>query len=186
MRTAALAAFATCLAVAAAHAQQTQGGKSARPQAGSMTGGVEFASPPPPTIAKLPTPPGVPAGIWLLPLQAAVQIYDCDGRLCGRIVWLSRPRDPEGQLVLDKKNPDPSLRRRPICGLPVLWGLQPAGLDHWKNGWLYNPDEGKTYRVQGQFRGADTLVVRVYVGIPLLGRTSVWQRVPRLSSEGWC
>ena len=65
---------------------------------------------------------GIPQGVWLIDNEVAVQIFDCSNLLCGRIVWLSIPRDPQGRLVLDKKNPDPALRQRPLCGLTIFWG----------------------------------------------------------------
>src|SRR5690349_1133758 len=40
----------------------------------------------------------VPAGVWLIEGKAAVQIFDCSGQLCGRILWLLTPRDPQGRL----------------------------------------------------------------------------------------
>ena len=52
--------------------------------------------------------------------------------------------------------------------------------------WLYNPDDGMTYRVRAELRSADTFVARIYFGIPLFGETWTLLRVPRLSSEGWC
>jgi hypothetical protein len=76
---------------------------------------------------------------------AAVQIFDCSGQLCGRIVWLRMARDSVGWLARDDKNPDPAFRQRPLCGLTVLQGLEPAGLDRWNSGWLYNPSDGQTY-----------------------------------------
>jgi uncharacterized protein (DUF2147 family) len=171
-RTAAFAAFALLMTLETAQAQPPPGASGEIPA--------------PPTIAPLPAPPGVPQGIWLLPLNAAVQVFDCDGQLCARIVWLAKARSADGRLVLDGKNPDPALRQRPLCGETVLWGLKPAKADHWADGWLYNPDDGITYRIMGQFSDADTLEARIYLGIPFFGRTLVWRRVPRLSSEGWC
>ena len=131
-------------------------------------------------------PAGIPAGVWLMPLKVAVQIFDCAGLLCGRIVWLRRPRDAAGRLAHDKKNPDPALRQRPLCGQTVIWGLQPTGPDRWKSGWLYNPDDGKTYRLTAQLSAADTMIARIYLGIPLFGETWTMRRVPLLDSEGWC
>jgi len=125
-------------------------------------------------------------GVWLMPSRVALQIFDCGGLLCGRIVWLQHPRNPAGQLVRDKKNPDPALRERPLCGRTVLWDLRSVGLDHLEGGWLYNPDDGKIYRVKGDLRSADTVVARIYLGAPLFGENWTLLRVPRLSSEGWC
>jgi Uncharacterized protein conserved in bacteria (DUF2147) len=92
----------------------------------------------------------VPDGAWLIDgTGGAVQIFDCDGLPCGRIVWLWMARDIAGRPASDKKNPDPAFRQRLLCGLTILQGLQPAGLDHWNSGSLYNPDDGVTYRDGG-------------------------------------
>lgn len=58
--------------------------------------------------------------------RVAVQLFDCTGQLCGRIVWLLRPRTPAGQPYLDTLNPEPSLRQRHLCGLTIIWGQQPG------------------------------------------------------------
>ena len=84
----------------------------------------------------------VPEGTWFIDGAAAVQIFDCSGQLCGRIAWLRTARDTAGRPARDDKNPDPIFRQRPLCGLTVIQGLQPAGLDHWNSGSLYNPDDG--------------------------------------------
>jgi uncharacterized protein (DUF2147 family) len=128
----------------------------------------------------------VPEGAWFIDGAAAVQIFDCSGQLCGRIIWLRTARDTAGRLVRDNKNPEPASRQRPLCGLTILHGLQPAGLDHWNSGSLYNPHDGQTYRVSAELRSADVFVARIYLGVPLFGETKTLLRVPRFRSEGWC
>jgi uncharacterized protein (DUF2147 family) len=129
----------------------------------------------------------VPDGAWFIDgTGGAVQIFDCSGLLCGRIIWLWTARDMAGRPTSDKKNPDPAYRQRLLCGLTVLQGLQPAGLDHWNGGSFYNPDDGVTYRVSAELRSADVFVARIYLGVPLVGETKTLLRIPRLRSEGWC
>ncbi len=128
----------------------------------------------------------LPEGVWLNEPNFALQVFDCDGLLCGRVVWLRNVRDPKGQIQHDKLNPDPVLRQRLLCGLTVMWALRPNGENAWKNGWFYNPDDGKTYRINAQLHAPDTIVARVYVGIPLFGETRTLHRVPHLESAGWC
>ena len=106
--------------------------------------------------------------------------------LCGRVIWLEKARDTAGRLARDDKNPDPIFRQRPLCGLTVIQGLEPTGLDHWNSGSLYNPEDGQTYRVSAELRSADAFLARIYLGVPLFGETKTLLRVPRLSSEGWC
>ena len=139
-------------------------------------------------LSPFPAPlfrPSFPRGRGLS-TAAAVQIFDCSGQLCGRIAWLRTARDTAGRLARDNKNPDPASRQRPLCGLTILHGLQPAGPDHWNSGALYNPENGQTYRVSAELRSADVFVARIYLGVPLFGETKTLLRVSRLRSEGWC
>ena len=128
----------------------------------------------------------VPQGVWLMDARVAVQIYNCADLLCGRILWLQIPRDPQGELDRDKNNPDPALRQRHLCGLTVLWNLRPAGSQRWRGGWFYDPENGRTYNVSAQLKSADVLIARVYLGIPLFGETKTLIRVPHGTSKGWC
>ncbi len=128
----------------------------------------------------------VPDGVWLIDAKAVVQIFDCGRLLCGRILWLLTPRDPQGRLHRDANNPDLALRQRRLCGLTILWGLRPAGPGRWEGGWFYNPDDGTTYRVSAELRSADLIVARVYVGIPLLGETRTLVGFAHGMSDGWC
>jgi uncharacterized protein (DUF2147 family) len=128
----------------------------------------------------------VPEGVWLVDSDAALQMFDCDGRLCGRVAWLRNVLDPTGQIQRDKQNPEYALRQRLVCGLIVIWGLQPVDQESWKGGWFYNPDDGKTYRAAARLQSNDVLIARIYLGLPFIGTTKVLHRVSRLSSEGWC
>jgi uncharacterized protein (DUF2147 family) len=117
---------------------------------------------------------GIPEGVWLIDNKVAVQIFDCSNLLCGRILWLSIPRDPQSRLDRDKKNPQPALRQRPLCGLTILWGLRPAGPDRWTDGWFYNPDDGDTYIPQ---RNSDPPTRSKHASIwasPSLGRPKLY------------
>jgi uncharacterized protein (DUF2147 family) len=128
----------------------------------------------------------VPQGVWLMDARVAVQIYSCADLLCGRILWLQIPRDPQGRLDRDKNNPEPALQQRPLCGLTVLWNLHSAGPQHWEGGWFYNPENGKTYNVSAQLKSADVLIARIYLGNPFFGETKTLIRVPHGTSKGWC
>ncbi|MGL4967049.1 MAG: DUF2147 domain-containing protein [Inquilinus sp.] len=125
-------------------------------------------------------------GVWLIDGKAAVQMFDCEGLLCGRILWLQIPRDPQDQMVRDKNNPEPALRQRQLCGLTIISGMRPTGSDRWEGGSFHNPDDGKTYGVSAELKSADVLIARIYAGIPALGETKTLQRVPHCTSEGWC
>jgi uncharacterized protein (DUF2147 family) len=82
-------------------------------------------------------------GEWLIDGRVVVQTFDCGAKMCGPILWLKVPRNPQGQLDQDKKNPNPALRIRRLCGLTFLWNLQPDASERWRDGRFYNPDDGK-------------------------------------------
>lgn len=128
----------------------------------------------------------VPQGVWLIDGEAAVQIFDCNGLLCGRLRWLQTADDPQGQLKRDKRNPDPALRQRELCGLTLIWGLRPTGPNHWDNGSFYYPDSGKTYSLRMELTPSDALVARFYQGISFVGETKTLTRVQHGTSKGWC
>jgi uncharacterized protein (DUF2147 family) len=129
---------------------------------------------------------GVPQGIWLVDGEAAIAIFDCNGLLCGRISWLQIPNDLRGQLKRDKRNPNPTLQQRQLCGLTVIGKLRSTGPNHWDDGWFYNPDSGKSYDVKLELTSSDALVARFYQGTPMVGETKTLTRVPHGTSEGWC
>ncbi len=104
------------------------------------------------TIALLTSPvsatasaePG-PHGVWIMDNgKVTVQVDDCGGNLCGKIVALSKPLDKHGNPKLDKENPDPALRKRPVIGITILQNMKADGGNKWV-GTIYNADDGYTY-----------------------------------------
>ena len=78
----------------------------------------------------------------------------------------------------DEKNPDPALRGRPLTGLELFAGFAWDGDGRWTGGTIYDPNSGRTYRCIITWVDENTLKVRGYVGVPMLGRTDTWTRVP--------
>jgi uncharacterized protein (DUF2147 family) len=122
-------------------------------------------------------------GIWKTELdESKVEIFMCGEKVCGRIIWLKSPvytdsKDGEvGTPFIDRKNPDPALRSRPILGLRILEGFTAKGDNNWENGTCYDPKSGNTYRGKIHLAAPDRLELRGFIGIPLFGRTSVWIR----------
>ena len=138
------------------------------------------------TVAAPPASSAVPRGTWIFTNRVALQIFDCSGLLCGKIVWLLRPNNPAGQPDIDHLNPDPVLRQQHLCGLTIIWGMEPNGQDRWSNGWLYDPKDGITYNVTAELTSPSIITARVYRGIPLLGRTEILVRDPPLRPDGRC
>jgi uncharacterized protein (DUF2147 family) len=118
-----------------------------------------------------------------------VQVADCGAALCGTVTRvianhsMSRP----GEAM-------PAAGARDPMGLALLTGFVPT--EHapaaaggapqpvqWR-GEIYNRENGKTYSCLLSQDARGDLVVRPYVGLPLLGRTQVWQRLGDASASG--
>lgn len=117
-----------------------------------------------------------PTGLWLTEKKGVVvDLYECDGALCGRTVWLKKMTFKNGEPRLDAKNPDPALRDRHWCGIEVITGVKPKGDGAWRGGKVYDPKTGE--RFDFDIEATKTgLKVRGYLGLPLLGKSERWTR----------
>ena len=98
------------------------------------------------------------------------------GAYQGYIDWLKTPLDESGKAKLDPKNPDKTLRSRPLMGMVVLTGLKSKGDNKFDGGKIYDPKSGNTYSCKGELKGANTLALRGFIGVSLVGRTDTWTR----------
>jgi uncharacterized protein (DUF2147 family) len=87
-----------------------------------------------------------PIGTWTTENgRSHIKIAKCGEGLCGTIVWLKEPNDPEtGKPKTDKNNADSGKRSRPLIGVPIVLGMKPSGANKWA-GQVYNAEDGKTY-----------------------------------------
>ena len=81
----------------------------------------------------------------------------------------------DGKPTLDVNNPKPELRNRSTLGIVIIWKLKYEDGEY-VDGYVYNPRDGKTYRMEMKVIDSDTLKIRGYMGISLLGQTQVWKR----------
>ena len=112
-------------------------------------------------------------GLWRTARHGAlVDIADCgDATPCGTLAWASEAVFAGN--TQDVRNRNLALRERPLIGVPVLWGF----LRHesgWRSGWIYNPEDGKTFRAKLQLLSIDELRVTGCLG-PLC-RSQIWTR----------
>jgi len=119
---------------------------------------------------------GDASGIWLTQAgDAKVRVSKCGGGICGVVVWLRTPIDPAtAKPAVDDKNPNPSLAKRPMIGLPLFSGMQPSGPNKW-SGQIYNADDGNSYASNVSVSGPDSLRVEGCVGGALCGGET-WTR----------
>jgi uncharacterized protein (DUF2147 family) len=101
-----------------------------------------------------------PTGVWIDHTgRGAVEISNCGGTLCGRIVWLK-----------DTGNGS-------VCGKQVIGNVKPVSSGRWDNGWIFDVDENKRYDVEITALG-DRLKVVGYMGSKFLSETMMWRRAP--------
>jgi len=108
--------------------------------------------------------------------EAHVEITKKNDKYFGKIVWLKETKDDKGIVKTDLKNPDASLKARPILGLEILKDFVFTG-SKWTDGTIYDPKSGKTYSCNMTLKDNGQLNMRGYVGISLIGRSEVWKRV---------
>jgi uncharacterized protein (DUF2147 family) len=111
-------------------------------------------------------------GTWLTADKSGqITIYKNGNKYFGKIKSGSR------QEKLDVNNPDKAKRKDPLLGLVILKDFTFNGSDEWKNGTVYDPDNGKTYRCIITLENKNSLKLRGYIGFSWIGRTEVWKRV---------
>ena len=115
-------------------------------------------------------------GIWLNEEKdAKIQIFRSGDTYAGELVWIANAYEADGKTPRkDSKNPDAALRNRGLLNLVILNGFE-FDDGEWEDGKIYDPKSGKTYSSKMKLKG-NTLEIRGYVGVSLLGRTTVWTR----------
>jgi len=106
--------------------------------------------------------------------DARVEIFREGDKYYGKVVWLEEPRENNRPKV-DKNNSDKSKRDRPIMGMRLLNDFKYKN-GTWEDGTIYDPKNGKTYSSTIKKKDGNTLEVRGFVGISLIGRTVEWTR----------
>ncbi|MBX7167831.1 MAG: DUF2147 domain-containing protein [Pirellulales bacterium] len=117
-------------------------------------------------------------GKWWFPKKnGRLEIVNKDGVYFGNVI--AYYEDPE---ALDKNNPDESLRKRKFIGIEMLRDFTyDADAQEWSGGTIYDGDSGKTYKSRMWYKDGDpnTLNVRGFIGISILGRTEIFTRVTK-------
>src|SRR5215470_11586135 len=100
-----------------------------------------------------------PTGVWIDHTgRGAVEITDCAGALCGRIVWLK-----------DAAN-------KSVCGKQVIGSAKRSSGSTWDGGWIYDPDRDTRYSVELKLLDPNKLRVMGYMGSKLFSETYTWKR----------
>ena len=106
--------------------------------------------------------------------KSIIQITDDHGELQGKVL----------QVLLSDDGPHPLCKKcegerkdQPIEGMVIMWNVSKDD-DVWDGGKILDPKTGKVYRVKLSLTdGGQKLDVHGYIGISLLGRSQVWERM---------
>ena len=102
-----------------------------------------------------------PSGVWIDHTgRGGVEIRDCGGALCGRVVWVKDATNAKG------------------CGMQVIGAVKPVSANSWDHGWIYDPDDNRKYNVELVSIDDNTLKVEGYMGTKMLSETMIWHRAP--------
>jgi uncharacterized protein (DUF2147 family) len=121
-----------------------------------------------------------PLGVWKTyddktgQAKALVRIYESEGRLFGKIVQSFRP-GAETRVCVPCSD---ERKDQPIIGLVIIRNMKRDG-DDYDGGDILDPESGSVYHSKMHLeQDGARLVVRGYIGFPLLGRSQTWERQP--------
>ncbi|AUD06150.1 DUF2147 domain-containing protein [Spirosoma pollinicola] len=118
-------------------------------------------------------------GTWVSEGQdSKMEIYKSGNTYCDRLLagWGNKLYEKDGKtLKKDTKNPDNKLRNRPLLNMEFITDLRYEGGEYTGCN-LYVAQLGRTVSCKMKFNQR-TLVMRAYVGFPLLGMIKKWTRV---------
>lgn len=109
-------------------------------------------------------------GKWLSPSKkGVVETFVQGNKLFGKLIWVQSERK-------DIYNSDKSLRNRDVKGL-LLFSNFTWSDNQWVDGKIYDPEGGSTYSCKMWLSDdKQTLNVRGYIGISIIGRTEKFTR----------
>ena len=116
--------------------------------------------------------------------KAKVKIEKIGTKYYGKIVWLKEPIDAEtNKPKVDKNNPDEKMRSTPLRGYRILKDFQYTDKNEWTEGTIYDPENGNTYSCIIKMTDENTLDIRGFIGVSVLGRTDIWKRLKMPSKK---
>jgi uncharacterized protein (DUF2147 family) len=113
--------------------------------------------------------------------NSIIEIGESGGQLHATVIALFDPVyragevGPAGAVRVDAKNPNEALRSRPLVGIDLL---EAYSYDDGKwHGRIYDPESGNTYKSQMSVDADGNLLLRGYIGVPMLGRTAIFKPI---------
>lgn len=109
-----------------------------------------------------------------------IQIYPAGHTLQGRIAKIM---PVHGQQSTDRcVNCKGARRNQPNLGMTMIWGMQQVSNNEWARGHVLDPRSGTIYQANMTLvDNGDKLRLRGYIGLPIFGRSTTWDRASKLN-----
>ena len=104
-------------------------------------------------------------------IESVIEIYKKDGKAYAKIIEITDPERKDATCIKCKGK----RKNQKILGMDILTGLEEDD-DEWSGGKILDPKNGKEYKCYIKLKDANTLKLRGYIGISLIGRTAIWKR----------
>ncbi len=119
-------------------------------------------------------------GEWWTPDNDGKILFFKEGTTySGKVTFIRKNIDPEtGKQKLDKHNPDPALRNRPVINLVLFYNFRyDNSKGKYADGKLYDSDTGNTYSCWIRLVNKSVLELHGFVGFSLIGKSVYFTRV---------
>jgi uncharacterized protein (DUF2147 family) len=126
--------------------------------------------------------PDALCGEWWTPGNDGRIIFFKNGTTySGKVSWIKKNIDTEtGKPILDKHNPDPALRIRPIQNLVLFYNFAySSSKEKYIDGKLYDSNTGNTYSCWIKLIDKNVLELHGFVGFSLIGKSVYFTRVQK-------
>lgn len=104
-------------------------------------------------------------------IESVIEVYKKDNKAYAKIVEITDPERKDATCIKCKGK----RKNQKILGMDILTGLKKDD-DEWSGGKILDPKNGKEYKCYIKLKDPNTLKLRGYIGISLIGRTAIWKR----------
>ena len=109
-------------------------------------------------------------------VASKVKIYKHENGYRAQVTWVDNLKKDDGSIRTDEMNPDKNKRNVRADQIVLIVKVTYDAKDNvWTNGKIYDPTNGKTYKVKLWFDGDKVLKMRGYIG-PFFD-TSEWKKI---------
>jgi uncharacterized protein (DUF2147 family) len=107
--------------------------------------------------------------------KSKIEFFKSGSTYSGKVVWLKEPNDVNGNPKKDPKNPDKSLRERPLMGMVTITGLTYDGDGKYVGGTAYRPVDGDEVKFKVKVNDDGSINVTGTKAL-IFSRTETWKR----------